>query len=86
VWLTYLVTSLVTNFGMSLPAAGFVFAITQVTGVLGRVLLGWISDRLGSAVPVLKAVAIAAGATTVALALATPSCVLAHCLLAGIAA
>src|SRR5439155_15189169 len=30
VWLTYLVTSLVTNFGMSLPAAGFVFAITQV--------------------------------------------------------
>jgi MFS family permease len=86
VWLTYLVTSLVTNFGMSLPAAGFVFAITQVTGVFGRVLLGWLSDRLGSAVLVLKAVAIAAGATTVALALATPSWPFwAHCLLAGVA-
>jgi MFS family permease len=86
VWLTYLVTSLVTNFGMSLPAAGFVFAITQVTGVFGRVLLGWVSDRLGSAVLVLKAVAILAGATTVALALASPAWPFwAHCLLAGIA-
>jgi MFS family permease len=86
VWLTYLVTSLVTNFGMSLPAAGFVFAITQVTGVFGRVLLGWVSDRLGSAVLVLKTVAILGGATTVALALATPDWPFwAHCLLAGIA-
>jgi MFS family permease len=86
VWLTYLVTILVANFGLSLPAAGFVFAITQVTGVLGRVLLGWLSDRVGSAVAVLQAVAITSGATSVALALATPDWPFwALCLLAGVA-
>lgn len=86
VWLTYLVTILVAEFGMSLQAAGFVFAITQVTGVLGRVLLGWLSDRVGSAVLVLKAAAIASGATSLALALATPAWPFwTWCLLAGIA-
>jgi len=86
VWLTYLVTILVGEFGMSLQAAGFVFAITQVTGVLGRVLLGWLSDRAGSAVLVLKAVAIASGATSLALALATPAWPFwTLCLLAGVA-
>jgi MFS family permease len=86
VWLTYLVTILVTTFGMSLQAAGVVFAMTQVTGVLGRVLLGWLSDRVGSAVLVLRAAALASGATSLALALATPAWPFwAWCLLAAVA-
>src|SRR5262249_24863248 len=86
VWLTYLVTSLVTNFGMSLPAAGFVFAITQVTGVFGRVLLGWVSDTLSSAGAGLQGGGGRPGAAPPAPAVASPAWPFwAHCLLAGIA-
>ncbi len=43
---TYLTTSL----GMSLAAAGTAFAVLQAVGMVARILMGFLADRLGSAV------------------------------------
>lgn len=72
IWIAFLVTACVTEFGMSLIAAGAVFAAMQLTGIVGRVLLGWCSDRLGSGQKVLRCAAFASAATSLALAFATP--------------
>jgi len=39
---------------MSLIAAGLVLMVVQVTNAMGRMLAGWIADRIGSAVRVLR--------------------------------
>jgi len=69
VWFTFLVTYFVNDLGLPLTQAGVIFAVTQVTGVAGRMLLGWISDRQGSGLPTLKMVAVLSAATTLVLAL-----------------
>ncbi|MGG5822301.1 MFS transporter [Falsiroseomonas sp. HW251] len=46
----FTVTWLVEAHGLTLTAAGTVFATMQVAGVLGRIGLGWAADRLGDAV------------------------------------
>ena len=66
-------TYLASGLGFSLTAAGLVFAIMMATGVAGRVLLGWVSDRLGSGLLTLKLVAAASAATSLALAATTPA-------------
>ena len=71
VWMAFLVTIGVTDLGLSLPAAGAVYAVMQVTGIFGRIVLGWVSDRLGSGIPVLRCVAVASAATSAVLAFAT---------------
>jgi predicted MFS family arabinose efflux permease len=71
-WFAFLVTYLVTELRLSLTAAGLVFAVMQATGVFGRILLGWVSDRLGSGLPTLRAVAVTSAATSLALALTGP--------------
>jgi MFS family permease len=68
-WFAFLVTYLVSELRLSLSAAGLVFAIMQATGVFGRILLGWASDRLGSGRSVLTTVALTSAATSLALAL-----------------
>jgi MFS family permease len=84
-WFAFLVTYCVTGLGLSLSAAGFVFAVMQATGVSGRILLGWVSDRLGSGLLTLRVVALMSAATSVALALTSPQWPLwALSLLAGI--
>jgi len=72
-WFAFLVTACVADLGMSLTAAGIVFAVMQTTGVIGRILLGWLSDRLGSGRKVLVGVALASSLTSLALALASPA-------------
>jgi MFS family permease len=71
-WMAFLVTYLVARLGLSLPQAGFVFAAMQMTGIAGRLLLGWMADRMGSGILTLKLVAVASAITSVALALTTP--------------
>jgi MFS family permease len=71
-WFAFLVTYLVTELRLSLTAAGLVFSVMQATGVFGRILLGWVSDRLGSGLPTLRAVAVTSAGTSLALALTTP--------------
>lgn len=63
---TFIVTFAVVVLDMSLTAAGALFAATQVTGIFGRVFLGWLSDRFGSALPVLVILGIADAGTMVA--------------------
>jgi predicted MFS family arabinose efflux permease len=43
---TFLVTFLIERAGMSLITAGLVMAVAQGSGIVGRILLGWIADRL----------------------------------------
>jgi MFS family permease len=71
-WMAFLVTYLVSRLGLTLPQAGFVFAAMQMTGIAGRLLLGWMADRTGSGILTLKLVAITSAATSVGLALTTP--------------
>lgn len=70
---TFIVTFAVVVLDMSLTAAGALFAATQVTGIFGRVFLGWLSDRFGSALPVLVVLSIADAATMAAFALVDTS-------------
>jgi len=85
-WLTFLVTIGVGGLGLDHATAGLLFAIMQATGVIGRMLLGWIADRLGSGRVTLQIVAVTSALSTLALAVAAPEW---HfgllCALAGIA-
>lgn len=71
-WFAFLVTFAVVELGYSLTAAGLLFGVMQATGIAGRILLGWLSDRLGSGLPVLRAVSIGAALTSCAAALSGP--------------
>ena len=50
---TFTVTLLVTEAGFSLIQAGFVLAVVQAAGVVGRIAWGWVADRLGHGLVVL---------------------------------
>ncbi|WP_157982048.1 MFS transporter [Oceanicella sp. SM1341] len=49
--------------GFSLAAAGLAFAVLQGTGIGGRILMGWLADRIGSASRTLAWLALASAAT-----------------------
>jgi MFS family permease len=68
----YYVTYLVHTCNFSLAVAGAIFAIFQASGVLGRILLGWLCDRLGSGLAILRATGFLSASTIVALALSAP--------------
>ncbi|WP_353153139.1 MFS transporter [Pollutimonas bauzanensis] len=68
-WFTFTVIYLIDELDFSLGLAGIVFAIMQVGGVIGRIVLGWISDRVHSATATLSIAAIVSAATTVLLGL-----------------
>lgn len=72
-WSAYLVTYLTQALGLSLIDAGAVFAVMQAAGIIGRLTLGWIADRIGSGVAVLGAVGFASAATSLALIALGPS-------------
>jgi MFS family permease len=69
----FLVTYLNQELGLDLVTSGVIFAMTQLTGIPGRILLGWLSDHMGSALPILRCIGIASAATTAAFALTTPA-------------
>lgn len=68
VWIAFLVTALVEQAGVSLIAAGALFAVMQVTGMAGRIGLGWIADKIGSGRATLRGAAILSALCTLALA------------------
>lgn len=69
VWLAFFVTIFVDKIGLSLVAAGTLFAIMQAAGIVGRIALGWVADRIGSAVLTLKAATALSAICTLVLAL-----------------
>ncbi len=72
-WLAFLVTYAVSALGLSLGAAGLLYAVMQGTGIGGRMFLGFIADRLGSATLTLGLVAMASSATSLTLVFADAS-------------
>ena len=64
---SFLVTLLVQDVGMTLIAAGFVLSIVQLASVLGRLAWGWVADKVGDGALVLAIIgaiaAIASGIT-----------------------
>lgn len=71
-WFAFLVTYLVSELGWSLAAAGALFGLMQVLSVVGRPLAGFLSDRLGDGLRVLRWLAASSAATTLAFAFCTP--------------
>jgi MFS family permease len=55
---TFLVTALVKEGGYTLVTAGFMLSVTQVAGVMGRIVCGWLADRTGRSLSLLRALAI----------------------------
>ncbi|WP_262032186.1 MFS transporter, partial [Microvirga sp. Mcv34] len=72
-WFAFLVTYLVTKLGLTLPQAGLIFAVMQATGIVGRVALGWVSDRIGLGIVTLRLVTIASAASSLVLAATGPN-------------
>ncbi len=72
-WYAFLVTFLVAELHWSLTAAGALFALMQITSALGRPVLGFLSDRAGGGIVVLKWSTVASALTTLALAFTTPA-------------
>jgi MFS family permease len=72
-WFAFLVTYLVVELHWTLTAAGALFALMQLVSVLGRPLAGFISDRLGDGMRVLRWAVVGSGLTTFALAFCTPA-------------
>ncbi len=70
-WFTFAATHLVVWLKYPLATAGLVFAAMQGAGVVGRIALGLIADRVSSNA-ILAAVAVLSAAVTVAFALAQP--------------
>ncbi|UOM37228.1 MFS transporter [Acuticoccus sp. I52.16.1] len=67
---TFFVTALHVGTDHSLAAIGAAFALMQAVGVVSRVAVGWIADRIGSAHRTLVGLAFASSATMAVLAFA----------------
>lgn len=86
IWFAYLMTFAVSGLGYDLSAAGVAFAIMQATSVFGRILLGWVADRLGSPRRLLALIGLASAASSLVMAFVGPSwSYAAFCLLAAVA-
>lgn len=70
-WFTFTVAYLVDRLDLSLSLAGLIFAVMQAAGVAGRIVFGWLADRIGSARLALALAAVGSAATTALLALST---------------
>jgi nitrate/nitrite transporter NarK len=70
---TFAVTMLVKESGYSLVAAGFMLSVTQLSGVAARLAWGWIADRTGDSLTLLRNLAVVAMLCCPALALVSPA-------------
>jgi MFS family permease len=66
-WFTFTVIYLVDKLDYSLALAGAVFAVMQTGGVIGRIVLGWLSDYLRSPNATLRGAAVFSAVTTILL-------------------
>ncbi|MFC4167442.1 MFS transporter [Teichococcus aestuarii] len=69
----FLVLYLTARQGFTLAEAGTAFAAMQGAGVAGRILVGWLADRMGSARRMLVLLAFASAAVTALLAAVGPA-------------
>lgn len=66
------VTYLTEEIGLTLIQAGAASSAMLIAGMAGRVLMGWLADRTGSAIGVLKTLAVTATLSTLALSSISP--------------
>lgn len=72
-WNAFLVTFLVSRLDYSLTHAGAIFATMQAATFGGRLVMGWISDRIGSGVAIMRFVSLATFVLTMVLAFVSPA-------------
>ncbi|HWI14363.1 MAG TPA: MFS transporter [Burkholderiales bacterium] len=70
---TFLVTMLVKEAGYSLVAAGLMLSVTQLAGVTGRIVCGWIADRTGNSLQLLRVLSLVGTFCCPVVALVTPA-------------
>jgi nitrate/nitrite transporter NarK len=70
---TFLVTMLVEDAGYSLVAAGVMLSLIHGAGVTARVVWGWVADRIGDSLGLLKKLAATTTVCCIVLAFLTPS-------------
>lgn len=70
---TFLVTMLVGEVGYSLVTAGVMLSLVQASGVIGRIVWGWIADRTGDTLGLLQKLAAATVGCCIATAFLGPS-------------
>lgn len=71
-WFAFLVTYAAIELSFPLPLAGALFATMQTVSIAGRMLLGFVSDRIMPGLAVLRLCCLASAASTGALALSGP--------------
>src|SRR5260221_7984860 len=71
--IAFMVTYLVVGLGQSLNSAGLVFAVMQTSRMFGRVVLGWIADRVTTGAVTLMIASIGSAVSTILLGLSTPA-------------
>jgi predicted MFS family arabinose efflux permease len=69
---TFLVNMLVKEAGYSLVVAGLMLSITQIAGVIGRIVCGWIADRTGRSLHLLRNLSMVGAVCCPVMALLTP--------------
>ena len=70
---TFAVTMLVKESGYTLVAAGFMLSVTQISGVAARLVWGWLADRTGDSLLLLRNLAVVAMLCCPAMALVSPA-------------
>ncbi len=73
VWGTFAATYLVVAQGLSLSAAGLVYAVMQASSVIGRIVMGWFADHVASSTTTLALASVASALSTIAFGLVTPA-------------
>jgi len=68
---SFTVTYLHDEVGLSLARAGIASAALQISGVAGRIVMGWLADRLGNGVGVMKGLAVSTMLLTFAMSTIT---------------
>ena len=71
-WFAFLVTYAAVELHFPLALAGALFATMQTVSIGGRMLLGWVSDRMMPGITVLRLCCLASAAATAVLALSGP--------------
>jgi MFS family permease len=69
---TFLMIWMVTALSLDLHTAGFGFAALQAGGIVGRLGFGWLADRVGSGVPVIRISSLGSIAALLGLSLVRP--------------
>jgi predicted MFS family arabinose efflux permease len=64
----YLITYMVSDLHYALRTAGTVFAVLQVSGIVGRLALGWLTDRLDASNGILRISSLTSALTIACLA------------------